>query len=96
MITVEFNKPFTFEGDTFNEINIVDDDFSSEDLDRVIARYRREYGTKAYDNYSADNRFWYIFAEKLTDKTQDFFKKLPAREFGRIKGELALFIVSTD
>ncbi len=87
---IKFSNPYTFELETFNEIDLSKlDDLTTDDLMNAERIYTRSGGTSI--NPETSLLYSIILAHMASDKPIEFFGRLPAKEALKIKKEVYNF-----
>lgn len=92
---IKFNKPYTFEGQTYTEINLAGlDDLSTTQLQQAERIFERGGGVSAMKELNIE--FACIVASIATGKPLEFFNNLPAREGNKIKTAVGSYFFGSD
>lgn len=87
---IKFNKPYTFELETFTEIDLSKlDDLTTDDLMNAERIYIRSGGSAI--NPETSLLYSVILAHMASDKPVEFFGMLPAKEALKVKREVYNF-----
>lgn len=87
-LTIKFSKPYQFEGETFNEVDLSGlEDITASHLSSVESEVQAMVPEMAMD-------YALILASKVTNHPQAFFFALPAKEGLKVKRLVTIFLNS--
>ena len=89
-MVVSFGKPYTFEGTTYNEVDLAGlDDLSTDQLCQADRIFERGGGVSTIKELNVE--YACIIAAMATGKPVEFFKGLPARDGNKIKAKVGAY-----
>lgn len=92
---VSFRKPFLFEGETYNGVDLSGlEDLSARDMIQTQRTMERAGTVSVLPEMSLEYACY--FAAKATGKPVEFFQALPPREAIKIKNRVTRFFYSED
>lgn len=90
-LIIKFNKPYEFEGQTYNEIDLSDvENISTKDLIEVDKLFYQSGNLAPTSEMSM--AYACLVASKAAKKPVEFFNKLPGREGIKIKTQVVSFL----
>ena len=88
---IEFSKPFKFEDQTFEAIDLKLEDLTGEDMLAVNKQFASE-GLFSLAP-SADMNFKMYLAARASKQPIEFFKQMPAKEFANVVQSVSNFLM---
>lgn len=88
---IEFSKPYVFEGETYESIELDLEGLSGEDMLAV----NRQFSAEGHYSLapSADMNFHALLAARACKQPIEFFLKMPAKEFANVTQVVANFLM---
>lgn len=92
---VTFKKPFTFEGKTFDSVDLsAIENLNTEQLCKAERVFERSGGVSALKEMNLE--YAIILASVATGHPIEFFKALPAREGSKIKTRIGAYFFGSE
>lgn len=100
-LVLKLSKPFTFEEKEYTEVNLRKlNDWTCGDVDKVMKEFKRITGggDSPMDAIlpEANSEYVEFVAARATGLPVEFFKKLPARESGKLRAAVISFFHPAD
>lgn len=90
-LIVEFKKPFTFEGETFTQLDLSGlEELTGADLAKIDRAMRKKDSNDLVPEMSLD--YALALAVRATGKPIEFFKALPMKECRNVRNKVRTFL----
>ena len=89
-----FSKPFAFEGETYESLDIPLESMSGKDFCEAQKGWKKAGGVAVIP--AMDSEFCAHIAAKMAKKPLEFFEALPVRDFCQLTQAVSNFLLASD